>query len=147
MTTSNIASPYSATSSEHEYFTNDFLTPSDSSISSDSSESSCTDDSHHDCSSHIKRPMNAFMLFSKANREKFKKLYPGRDNRRISTILGDHWKNLNKDEKLPFQEMARELMRKTKETYPEFKYSPNDSHQKTINEDHSRENSPKKDFK
>lgn len=74
--------------------------------------------------------MNAFLLFSKSNRENFKKLYPGKDNRRISTILGEHWNTMKSEEKQPFQEMARELMRKTKETYPDFKYSPTDQSSK-----------------
>lgn len=82
----NIASPSSTTSSEHEYFINDFLTPSESSLGSDSMESSCTEDGHLDCSSHIKRPMNAFMLFSKANREKFKKLYPGKQHMKTLAV-------------------------------------------------------------
>lgn len=138
--------PPSSTSSEHGSLLTDLLTPSDSSIGSDSLESSCTDDGNYDYCSHIKRPMNAFMLFSKANREKFKKLYPGRDNRQISTKLGEYWKAMDKEEKLPFQDMARELMRKTKETYPDFKYSPTDQ-QKNDSDGCSREGSPRKDFR
>lgn len=70
-----------------------------------------------------------------SSKHSFLSSYPGRDNRRISTILGDHWKRMNKEEKIPFQEMARELMRKTKEAYPDFKYSPNDIHPKTTEND------------
>ncbi|KAK3752040.1 hypothetical protein QZH41_019390, partial [Actinostola sp. cb2023] len=134
-------------SSQPDALITDLLTPSESSVGSDSMESSSTDDSHHrGCTSHIKRPMNAFMLFSKANRERFKKMYPGRDNRRISTILGEHWKGMSKEDKVPFQEMAKELMRKTKEAYPEFKYSPSDQN-KVGAESCSREGSPKKHFR
>jgi hypothetical protein len=125
------------------------LTPSDTSSGSERAESPTTDEEalHHEeaNTSHVKRPMNAFLLFSKNNRENFKKLYPGRDNRRISTILGEHWNTMKPEDKQPFQEMAKELMRKTKETYPGFKYSPTDQSSKVkVFRSFSREGSPRK---
>uniref|UniRef100_A0A5F8H286 HMG box-containing protein 1 n=1 Tax=Monodelphis domestica TaxID=13616 RepID=A0A5F8H286_MONDO len=36
-----------------------------------------------------KRPMNAFMLFAKKYRVEYTQMYPGKDNRAISVILGD----------------------------------------------------------
>ena len=71
---------------------------------------------------HIKRPMNAFLLYSQQYRRAFKVLYPGRDNREISTILAKHWREMKPEQKEPYKEKARELMRKTKESHPDFKY-------------------------
>lgn len=71
---------------------------------------------------HIKRPMNAFLLYSQQYRKAFKVLYPGRDNREISTILAKHWRDMKPEQKEPYKEKARELMRRTRESHPDFKY-------------------------
>ena len=71
---------------------------------------------------YIKRPMNAFLWFSKQYRGEFKTQYPGRDNREISTILAKHWRSMTPEQKEPFKERAREDMRRTRESYPDFKY-------------------------
>lgn len=71
---------------------------------------------------HIKRPMNAFILFSKNHRTLFKQLYPGRDNRKISTLLAEKWRGMKPEEKEPYRLEAKELMRQTKESHPDFKY-------------------------
>ena len=71
---------------------------------------------------YIKRPMNAFLWFSKQYRGEFKTQYPGRDNREISTILAKHWRGMTPEQKEPFKERAREEMRRTRESYPDFKY-------------------------
>ena len=71
---------------------------------------------------HIKRPMNAFLLYCQKYRRAFTVMNPGRDNREISTLLGEHWRNMKPEQKEPYTEKARELMRKTKESHPDFKY-------------------------
>ncbi|XP_068734815.1 uncharacterized protein [Montipora capricornis] len=71
---------------------------------------------------HVKRPMNAFILFSKNHRTFFKQLYPGRDNRKISTLLAEKWRSMKPEEKEPYRLEAKELMRQTKESHPDFKY-------------------------
>ena len=71
---------------------------------------------------HIKRPMNAFLLYSQQYRWIFNALHPGRNNREISTILGKHWREMKPEQKEPYKEKARELMRRTKELHSDFKY-------------------------
>ena len=66
--------------------------------------------------------MNAFLLYSQRYRRAFTVMYPGRDNREISTILGEHWRKMKPELKEPYKEKARELMRKAKESHPDFKY-------------------------
>ncbi|XP_068688975.1 uncharacterized protein [Montipora foliosa] len=71
---------------------------------------------------HVKRPMNAFILFSKNHRTFFNQLYPGKDNRKISTLLAEKWRSMKPEEKEPYRMEAKELMRQTKESHPDFKY-------------------------
>ncbi|XP_068690604.1 uncharacterized protein [Montipora foliosa] len=71
---------------------------------------------------HVKRPMNAFILFSTKHRTFFNQLYPGKDNRKISTLLAEKWRSMKPEEKEPYRMEAKELMRQTKESHPDFKY-------------------------
>ena len=71
---------------------------------------------------HVKRPMNSFMLFSREYRSSFKQLYPGRDNRKISSLLAEEWRRMKPEEKQPYKDRQKELMRITKESHPDFKY-------------------------
>ncbi|KAJ7372809.1 HMG box-containing protein 1 [Desmophyllum pertusum] len=71
---------------------------------------------------HVKRPMNAFFLFSKQNRKDFQEMYPKKDNRDISVVLGKKWKKMSQKKKKPYKEHAKELMRRTRESHPDFKY-------------------------
>lgn len=69
-----------------------------------------------------KRPMNAFLVFSKKHRQFFKHLYPGRDNRKISSLLAEQWRRMKPEEQEPYKRESQELMRQTKQNYPDFKY-------------------------
>ncbi|CAH2319065.1 Hypothetical predicted protein [Pelobates cultripes] len=40
---------------------------------------------------HIRRPMNAFMIFSKRHRALVHQRHPNQDNRTVSKILGEWW--------------------------------------------------------
>ncbi|ESN93891.1 hypothetical protein HELRODRAFT_148167, partial [Helobdella robusta] len=50
-------------------------------------------------SAYIRRPMNAFMLFSKNHRAEVHQKYPNQDNRTVSKILGEWWYALCNDDK------------------------------------------------
>lgn len=71
---------------------------------------------------HVKRPMNSFLLFSREYRGLFKRLYPGKDNHKISTLLAEAWRRMKPEEKQPYKDRQKELMRLTKESHPDFKY-------------------------
>ncbi|TPP67119.1 putative transcription factor capicua [Fasciola gigantica] len=58
---------------------------------------------------HMRRPMNAFILFSMRHRGEVHRLYPNKDNRVASQILGEWWYKLSVEEKAEYQNLAREL--------------------------------------
>ncbi|KAJ0012478.1 hypothetical protein NQD34_016812 [Periophthalmus magnuspinnatus] len=60
-------------------------------------------------SSKSKRPMNAFMLFAKKYRVQYTQMYPGKDNRAISVLLGERWKKLCSEERRIFTVQAKAL--------------------------------------
>nr|CAD7446432.1 unnamed protein product [Timema bartmani] len=66
-----------------------------------------------------KRPMNAFMLFAKRYRLELIQLHPGKDNRAISVILGEAWKNLASAEKEVYVAEARSMAQEQKRLHPD----------------------------
>lgn len=57
----------------------------------------------------IRRPMNAFMIFSKRHRALVHQKHPNQDNRTVSKILGEWWYALKPEEKQKYHELASEV--------------------------------------
>ncbi|GFS91444.1 transcription factor sem-2 [Nephila pilipes] len=75
-------------------------------------------------SNHIKRPMNAFMVWSQIERRKICEQQPEMHNAEISKRLGKLWRTLNNDDRKPFIDEAERLRVLHSQQYPNYKYRP-----------------------
>jgi len=73
---------------------------------------------------HVKRPMNAFMVFSQIERRKISEVQPDLHNAEISKQLGVRWKRLNDADRQPYIEEAERLHNLHVQEYPDYKYRP-----------------------
>lgn len=58
---------------------------------------------------HIRRPMNAFMIFSKRHRAMVHQRHPNQDNRTVSKILGEWWYALEPKQKQLYYDLASQV--------------------------------------
>ena len=73
---------------------------------------------------HIKRPMNAFMVWSQLERRKIIEVTPDKHNAEISKELGRRWKLLTEALRQPYVEEADRLRILHQKEYPDYKYKP-----------------------
>ena len=71
---------------------------------------------------HIKRPMNAFMAWSKEERRQMVAEGNNSNNSVMSRILGERWKCLDENERTIWKHEAERLKREHAAKYPDYKY-------------------------
>ncbi|TRY61690.1 hypothetical protein TCAL_09090, partial [Tigriopus californicus] len=84
---------------------------------------------------HVKRPMNAFMVFSHIERKKIIEFQPDIHNAEVSKALGKRWKDLSNEAKEPYVQEAERLRILHMREYPDYKYRPRKKPLKTVTGD------------
>ena len=75
-----------------------------------------------DIGKKIRRPMNAFMIFSKRHRPLVHQKHPNQDNRTVSKILGEWWYALGPEEKQKYHDLAHQVKEAHFKAHPEWKW-------------------------
>ncbi len=73
---------------------------------------------------HIKRPMNAFMVWSKQRRKELAQENPRMHNSELSKRLGSEWKGLSDGEKRPYIDEAKKIREQHLVDNPGYRYRP-----------------------
>nr|XP_033819356.1 protein capicua homolog isoform X2 [Geotrypetes seraphini] len=80
---------------------------------------------------HIRRPMNAFMIFSKRHRALVHQRHPNQDNRTVSKILGEWWYALGPKEKQKYHDLAFQVKEAHFKAHPDWKWCNKDRKKST----------------
>ncbi|EFO16314.2 hypothetical protein LOAG_12193 [Loa loa] len=78
----------------------------------------------YDVQKRIKRPMNAFMVWSQMRRAQIASTDVKMHNSQISKELGAEWREMSAEEKAPYVKRAKELREELMRRHPNYVYRP-----------------------
>jgi hypothetical protein len=87
---------------------------------------------------HIKRPMNAFMIFGQEQRSKLQRLHPNEPNSTISCLIGQAWHALSATDRFVYMEKAKQFKEEHQQKYPSYKYMPTKRRQQQQPQQHNK---------
>ena len=119
MTASELSCGVGTDSAVLEALTDKIITPS-----SNVQQQICADTRAKERKDHIKRPMNAFMVWAQLERRKMTMEFPDMHNAEISRRLGKLWRILPDSEKQQYVEESERLRVLHMQQYPDYKYRP-----------------------
>ncbi|XP_017853632.1 protein pangolin isoform X2 [Drosophila busckii] len=99
----------------------------DSKSSSNSQANDCKDNSNDKKKPHIKKPLNAFMLYMKEMRAKVVAECTLKESAAINQILGRRWHALGREEQAKYYELARRERQLHMQMYPDWSSRTNAS--------------------
>uniref|UniRef100_T1IMF7 HMG box domain-containing protein n=1 Tax=Strigamia maritima TaxID=126957 RepID=T1IMF7_STRMM len=82
---------------------------------------------------HVKRPMNAFMIWSQCQRRKIMHDNPKLHNSEISKMLGAEWHLLEQSEKQCYVDESKRIRDQHMLDHPDYKYRPKRKPKKNAN--------------
>ncbi|XP_070839555.1 sex-determining region Y protein-like [Chaetodon trifascialis] len=77
-----------------------------------------------DKNGQIKRPMNAFMVWSHIHQRALRAAFPGARITDISVLLGCEWSKLSEEQKRPYNEVAHKLKYMHEQQFPDYEFHP-----------------------
>ncbi|XP_053334788.1 transcription factor SOX-30-like [Clarias gariepinus] len=82
--------------------------------------------------SHIKRPMNAYIVWARKHRSIVARANPNASNAEVSEQLGTEWRKLTEDQKMPYYLEASRLKWKQSQQFPDWVYKPRPQKKKRV---------------